>query len=104
MISLLNGLGGSCISYSSLAFFFFPKEIQTPPSGNRSDAPSTSKDKLTPSNSKDSLSYRRQFEQNLDKAMTRGKMSPADYHKQKLLMVETEMQGVDSGSTRTQGK
>ncbi|BFZ09919.1 hypothetical protein BsWGS_12958 [Bradybaena similaris] len=75
---------------------------QDVPSTNQS-VPSTSQGSWEPLDERENVSYKQQFEQNLEKAVVSGKMTITDYHAQKALMAETELLGVDNGTTRTQG-
>ncbi|CAG5134432.1 unnamed protein product [Candidula unifasciata] len=72
-------------------------------SSSNQSVPSTSQGNWKSSNGKGSISYKQQYEQNLERAVVGGKMTVTDFHEQKLLMAETECLGVDNGSTRTQG-
>uniref|UniRef100_A0A0B7AIP2 C2H2-type domain-containing protein n=1 Tax=Arion vulgaris TaxID=1028688 RepID=A0A0B7AIP2_9EUPU len=78
-------------------------KINTPPTCSKKVYPSTSQEIMTPSHSRENVSYKRHYEKNLERAVTKGEMSVTDYHEQKLLMAETDMMGVDNGSTRTRG-
>ncbi|XP_059140870.1 uncharacterized protein LOC131928767 isoform X2 [Physella acuta] len=56
-----------------------------------------------PSGGSESVGYRRQYEQNLEKDVAAGKLSVADYHMRLAKLSQTDMRGMDDGSTRVQG-
>ncbi|XP_067094300.1 zinc finger-containing ubiquitin peptidase 1 isoform X2 [Osmerus mordax] len=47
--------------------------------------------------------YRRQMEKNLERAVSRGQMVPAEFHSKKAQMMESLSSGLDDGRTRTPG-
>lgn len=47
--------------------------------------------------------YRKQMEQRLERAVSRGLLDPAEFHSKKAEMMETLASGRDDGKTRTQG-
>lgn len=47
--------------------------------------------------------YRRQMETTMERAVTRGLMAPAEFHRKRAEMMESLASGVDDGRTRTQG-
>uniref|UniRef100_A0A0C9RFI8 Znf1 protein n=1 Tax=Biomphalaria glabrata TaxID=6526 RepID=A0A0C9RFI8_BIOGL len=65
--------------------------------------PLSSKNSFQSSNSGGSFSYRKQYEQNLQKAVFRGQVSVPDYHEQMKSMAQNDLRGVDDGSTRVTG-
>lgn len=47
--------------------------------------------------------YRKQMERNLDRAVSRGQMLPADFHRKRAEMLESLASGVDDGGSKTSG-
>lgn len=47
--------------------------------------------------------YRKQMERNLDRAVSRGQMLPADFHRKRAEMLESLASGVDDGRSKTSG-
>ncbi|XP_073703552.1 zinc finger-containing ubiquitin peptidase 1 [Garra rufa] len=47
--------------------------------------------------------YRKQIERNMERAVSRGQMVPADFHRKKAEMLESLASGVDDGRSRTSG-
>ncbi|KAG5856919.1 hypothetical protein ANANG_G00013020 [Anguilla anguilla] len=47
--------------------------------------------------------YRRQIERNMEKAVSRGHMVPAEFHRKRAEVMESLASGVDDGRTRTSG-
>ncbi|KAJ8288328.1 hypothetical protein COCON_G00009870 [Conger conger] len=47
--------------------------------------------------------YRRQIERNMEKAVSRGQMAPAEFHRKRVEVMESLASGVDNGKTRTSG-
>lgn len=60
-------------------------------------------DSLRPSGGCESAGYRRQYEQNLERDVISGKLSVADYHMRLARLGQSDLRGVDDGSTRVQG-
>ncbi|XP_062843799.1 zinc finger-containing ubiquitin peptidase 1 isoform X2 [Trichomycterus rosablanca] len=47
--------------------------------------------------------YRKQMERNMERAVSRGHMTPSEFHRKRVEMMETLASGVDDGRTRTSG-
>ncbi|XP_072525563.1 zinc finger-containing ubiquitin peptidase 1 isoform X2 [Salminus brasiliensis] len=47
--------------------------------------------------------YRRQMERNMERAVSRGQMNPAEFHRKRAEMMESLASGVDDGRSRTAG-
>ncbi|XP_076838247.1 zinc finger-containing ubiquitin peptidase 1 [Brachyhypopomus gauderio] len=47
--------------------------------------------------------YRRQVEKSMERAVSRGHMTPSDFHRKRVEMMESLASGVDDGRTRTTG-
>ncbi|KAJ8290912.1 hypothetical protein GJAV_G00019120 [Gymnothorax javanicus] len=47
--------------------------------------------------------YRKQMERNMEKAVSRGHMGPAEFHRKRAEVMESLASGVDDGKTRTSG-
>lgn len=47
--------------------------------------------------------YRKQIERNMERAVSRGNMGPAEFHIKRAELMESLATGVDDGKTRTQG-
>uniref|UniRef100_A0A3B4DV75 Zinc finger-containing ubiquitin peptidase 1 n=1 Tax=Pygocentrus nattereri TaxID=42514 RepID=A0A3B4DV75_PYGNA len=47
--------------------------------------------------------YRRQMERNMERAVSRGQMAPAEFHRKRAEMMESLASGVDDSRTRTMG-
>ncbi|KAL6467441.1 hypothetical protein MHYP_G00231180 [Metynnis hypsauchen] len=47
--------------------------------------------------------YRRQMERNMERAVSRGQMAPAEFHRKRAEMMESLASGADDGRTRTTG-
>lgn len=47
--------------------------------------------------------YRKQIERNMERAVSRGNMGPAEFHQKRAELMESLATGVDDGKTRTQG-
>ncbi|KAH9505628.1 Zinc finger-containing ubiquitin peptidase 1 [Bulinus truncatus] len=74
------------------------------PSSSRDNIePSISKASFRASASKENSTYKRMYEQNLQKAVMRGQISVPEYHEQIRSMKQNDLKGVDDGSTRVSG-
>ncbi len=47
--------------------------------------------------------YRKQMERNMERAVSRGQMVPAEFHRKKAEMLESLASGVDDGRSKTSG-
>jgi len=48
--------------------------------------------------------YKKQFLNNMEREVNRGRMQPFEYHKRKADMMECLAFGIDDGKTKTSGK
>ncbi|CAL1544796.1 unnamed protein product [Lymnaea stagnalis] len=58
---------------------------------------------LPPSNSRENGGYKKQYEQNLERAVVKGELSVAEFHDEMRKLSHQIIKGVDDGSTRIQG-